>query len=63
MIEDLDSVAVLCELAGQVMRRLGDRFQVTVKCDYRDFPLTLTVTVDEYEEEDEADALLKGQDL
>lgn len=35
MSEDLASVTVLCEAAEEVMRKLGDRFQVTVKGDYR----------------------------
>lgn len=63
MTEDMDPIAVLCELAEQAMRRLGTRFQVTVKGDYRDFPITLTVTVDEYKEEAKPDAVPKDQDV
>jgi len=44
-----DPIAVLSELAQEAMRRLGDHFQVTVKGDYREFPLVLTITVEEYE--------------
>jgi len=62
LTEDLDPVAVLCEISAEVMRRLGDRFQVTVKGDYQKFPLVLTVTVDEYEEEAEREeANRKGE--
>jgi len=53
MIEDLDPVAVLCELAEQDIRRLGTRFQVAVQGDCRDFAIPLTIPVDEYEEERE----------
>lgn len=48
MTEDLDPVSVLCELSEEAMRRLGDRFHVTVKGDYQRSPLTLTITVDQY---------------
>jgi len=46
-----DPIAVLCEVAKEAMRRLGADFEVTVKGDYRKFPLVLTVTVEEYGEE------------
>jgi len=59
LTEDLDPVAVLSEAAEEVMRRLGYRFEVVVKGDYRKFPLTLTITVNEHDEEGEEDALPK----
>jgi len=51
--DDLDPTKVLSELAEEALSRLGTRFKVTVKGSYADFPLTLTVTVEEYEEEEE----------
>jgi len=45
-----DPIKVLCQVAEEVMRRLGDSFKVTVKGDYHRFPLVLTITVDECEE-------------
>ena len=54
--KDIDPLAVLCEVSAEVVRRLANRFQVTVKSDYRNFPLVLTIKVDEYEDESEEDA-------
>jgi len=42
-----DPIAVLSELAEEVMRRLGADFEVTVKVDYKEFTLVLTITVEE----------------
>jgi hypothetical protein len=46
-----DPIAVLCEIAEQAMRRLGADFKVTVEGNYKEFPLRLAITVEEYEEE------------
>ncbi|MBS7633305.1 hypothetical protein KEJ15_06790, partial [Candidatus Bathyarchaeota archaeon] len=44
-----DPIAVLSELVETAMRRLGADFKVTVKGDYKELPVTLTTTVEEYE--------------
>jgi len=47
----VDPIAVLSSLAEEAMRRLGADFKVTVKGDYKEFPLVLRITVEEYGEE------------
>jgi len=45
-----DPIQVLSELAKEAIRRLGADFKVTVKSDYRKFPLSLMITVKEYDD-------------
>jgi len=47
----VNPVAILSEIAEEAMKRLGADFKVTVKDNYRKFPLRLEITVEEYKEE------------